>query len=90
MNSLFTRIEHVSESVVEPLQRSLAGAAQLPSHTRQLRGVALRHDAPHSLAVSFGIALRVLGLAIPLALLAALGLVRRERSEAPRREAALF
>ena len=47
------------------------------------------HDAIHSLAVSFGIALRVLGVAIPLALLAALGwlgaaILRR------RREAALF
>ncbi|HEY2602248.1 MAG TPA: DUF4349 domain-containing protein [Thermoleophilaceae bacterium] len=44
------------------------------------------HDALHSLAVSFGIALRVLGVALPLALLAALGwlaaaLLRRRRRE---------
>ncbi len=44
------------------------------------------HDGLHSLAVSFGIALRVLGVALPLALLAALGwlgavLLRRRRRE---------
>jgi hypothetical protein len=45
------------------------------------------HDALHSLAVSFGIALRVLGVVLPLALVAALGwlaagLLRRRRREA--------
>jgi len=48
------------------------------------------HDALHSLAVSFGIALRVLGVAIPLALLAALGWLGAAILRRRRREAALF
>jgi Domain of unknown function (DUF4349) len=48
------------------------------------------HDALHSLAVSFGIALRVLGVAIPLALLAALGWLGAGILRRRRREAALF
>jgi Domain of unknown function (DUF4349) len=48
------------------------------------------HDALHSLAVSFGIALRVLGVAIPLALLAALGWLGAAVLKRRRREAALF
>jgi hypothetical protein len=48
------------------------------------------HDALHSLAVSFGIALRVLGVAIPLALLAALGWLGAAVLRRRRREAALF
>jgi Domain of unknown function (DUF4349) len=48
------------------------------------------HDALHSLAVSFGIALRVLGVAIPLALLAALGWFGAAVLKRRRREAALF
>jgi hypothetical protein len=48
------------------------------------------HDALHSLAVSFGIALRVLGVALPLALLAALGWFGAAALRRRRREAALF
>ena len=48
------------------------------------------HDALHSLAVSFGIALRVLGVALPLALLAALGWLGAAILRRRRREAALF
>jgi hypothetical protein len=48
------------------------------------------HDALHSLAVSFGIALRVLGVALPLALLAALGWLGAAMLKRRRREAALF
>jgi hypothetical protein len=48
------------------------------------------HDALHSLAVSFGIALRVLGVALPLALLAALGWLAAALLKRRRREAALF
>jgi uncharacterized protein DUF4349 len=48
------------------------------------------HDALHSLVVSFGIALRVLGVAIPLALLAALGWLGATILRRRRREAALF
>jgi hypothetical protein len=48
------------------------------------------HDALHSLAVSFGIALRVLGVALPLALLAALGWLGAAALKRRRREAALF
>lgn len=48
------------------------------------------HDALHSLAVSFGIALRVLGVALPLALLAALGWLGTAALRRRRREAALF
>jgi Domain of unknown function (DUF4349) len=47
------------------------------------------HDALHSLAVSFGIALRVLGVALPLALLAALGWLGAALLKRRRREAAL-
>jgi uncharacterized protein DUF4349 len=48
------------------------------------------HDAVHSLVVSFGIALRVLGVAIPLALLAGLGWLAAAILRRRRREAALF
>jgi len=48
------------------------------------------HDALHSLAVSLGIALRVLGVALPLALLAALGWLAAALLKRRRREAALF
>jgi hypothetical protein len=47
-------------------------------------------DALHSLAVSFGIAVRVLGVALPLALLAALGWWGAAVLKRRRREAALF
>jgi Domain of unknown function (DUF4349) len=48
------------------------------------------HDALHSLAVSFGIALRVLGVAVPLALLGGLGWLGGAILRRRRREAALF
>jgi hypothetical protein len=48
------------------------------------------HDALHSLAVSFGIAVRVLGVALPLALLAALGWFGASALKRRRREATLF
>jgi hypothetical protein len=48
------------------------------------------HDGLHSLVVSFGIALRVLGVALPLALLAALGWLGAALLKRRRREAALF
>ena len=48
------------------------------------------HDALHSLAVSFGIALRVLGVVLPLAVLAALGWLAAALLRRRRREAALL
>jgi hypothetical protein len=48
------------------------------------------HDALHSLVDSFGIALRVLGVAIPLAILAGLGWFGWTALQRRRREAALF
>jgi len=48
------------------------------------------HDALHSLADSFGIALRVLGVAIPLGIVAGLGWVGWSVLQRRRREAALF
>ena len=48
------------------------------------------HDALHSLAISFGIALRVLGVAIPVALIAALGWFGAAVLKRRRREGALF
>jgi uncharacterized protein DUF4349 len=47
------------------------------------------HDALHSLVVSFGIALRVLGVAIPLGIVAALGWFGWTALQRRRREAAL-
>jgi uncharacterized protein DUF4349 len=48
------------------------------------------HDALHSLVASFGIALRVLGVAIPLGIVAALGWFGWTALQRRRREAALF
>jgi len=48
------------------------------------------HDGLHSLAVSFGIALRVLGVVLPLALVAGLGWLGAAVFKRRRREAALF
>ena len=48
------------------------------------------HDAFHSLVVSFGIALRVLGIAIPLALVGGLAWLAAAMLRRRRREAALF
>jgi type III secretory pathway component EscS len=48
------------------------------------------HDALHSLAVSFGIALRVLGVVLPLAIVASLGWLGAALLRRRRREAALF
>jgi Domain of unknown function (DUF4349) len=48
------------------------------------------HDAFHSLVVSFGIALRLLGIAIPLAIVGGLGWLGAALLRRRRREAALF
>lgn len=48
------------------------------------------HDAFHSLVVSFGIALRVLGIAIPLAIVVGLAWLAAAMLRRRRREAALF
>jgi hypothetical protein len=48
------------------------------------------HDALHSLAVSFGIAVRILGVLIPLALVGALAWLAAGALRRRRREAALF
>lgn len=48
------------------------------------------HDAFHSLVVSFGIALRVLGIAIPLAIVGGLAWLAAAMLRRRRREAALF